>query len=289
MKFLIISGLSGAGKSKAAGILEDMNFYCVDNMPVVLMSKFAELCIATRGRYEYVALVTDIRGRDSFDELFKAMDEIREMGQECKILFIEASADTILKRYKETRRRHPLDQETQSVEESIQREKELLSPVRERADYIIDTTDFALSRLQAELFRLFVGKSEKKGIDVSINSFGYKYGIPTSSDLVFDVRFLPNPYYVAELSKQSGLDEPVQKYIFDFAQTRQFVKMLEEMIEFLLPYYIEEGKHSLVISIGCTGGRHRSVAIAEEIGSFTSQKGYNVKIRHRDIDKSSRG
>ncbi len=285
MKFLIISGLSGAGKSKAAGILEDMNFYCVDNMPVVLIPKFAELCLATRGRYEYVALVTDIRGRESFEDLFRAMDEMQKMGCDSKILYIEASSDTIVKRYKETRRRHPLDQETGNVEDSIRREKELLSPIRERADYIIDTTDFTLSRLQSELYRLFSGKGERKNLDVSVTSFGYKYGIPTNSDLVFDVRFLPNPFYVAELAQLSGLDEPVHNYIFSYSQTKEFLKKLQDMVEYLIPFYIEEGKHSLVISIGCTGGRHRSVAIAEELGCFISSKGYSVKMRHRDIEK----
>lgn len=284
MKFLIISGLSGAGKSKAAGILEDMDFYCVDNMPVVLMPKFAELCLATRGRYECVALVTDIRGRESFDELFKALDEMQKMGLEYQILFIEASVDTIVRRYKETRRRHPLDTDG-NIEGAIRRERQLLSAVRERADYIIDTTDFQISRLQSELFRLFIGNKEERSIDVNIISFGFKYGIPTNADLVFDVRFLPNPFYISELASQSGLDAPVREYVFRHAQTREFMKKLEDMIDFLLPFYIEEGKYSLIIAIGCTGGHHRSVAIAESLGAFVEGKGYHVKTSHRDIEK----
>jgi len=284
VKFLIISGLSGAGKSKAAGILEDMDFYCVDNMPVVLIPKFAELCLATRGRYECVALVTDIRGRESFEELFKALDEMHNMGCDYHILFIEASVDTIVRRYKETRRRHPLDTDG-DIEGAIRREKKLLSEVRERADYIIDTTEFQISRLQNELFRLFIGNKEERSIDVSVISFGFKYGIPTNADLVFDVRFLPNPFYISELAAKSGLEEPVRDYVFKHAQTREFMKKLDDMIEFLLPFYIEEGKYSLVIAIGCTGGHHRSVAIAEELGAFIAGKGYHVETSHRDVDK----
>lgn len=285
MKFLIISGLSGAGKSKAAGILEDMDFYCVDNMPVVLIPKFAELCLATRGRYERVALVTDIRGRESFDELFKALDEMYEMGCDYNILFIEASVDTIVRRYKETRRRHPLETDGGDLEGAIRREKNLLSEVRARADYIIDTTEFQISRLQNELFRLFVGNKDERTIDVNVISFGFKYGIPTNADLVFDVRFLPNPFYISELASKSGLEEPVREYVFKHAQTREFMTRLEDMIEFLLPFYIEEGKYSLVIAIGCTGGHHRSVAIAEELGAFITGKGYHVETGHRDIEK----
>ncbi len=285
MKFLIISGLSGAGKSKAAGILEDMDFYCVDNMPVVLIPKFAELCLATGGRYEYVALVTDIRGRESFDELFKALDEMQEMGCECEILFIEASTDTIVRRYKETRRRHPLDVDGCDIEEAIRREKQMLSAVRGRADYIIDTTGFAISRLQAEMFRLFAGKNEERRIDVDVLSFGFKYGIPTNADLVFDVRFLPNPFYISELAAKTGRDEDVRKYIFGFEQTVGFIDKLKDMIEFLLPHYVDEGKHSLVIAVGCTGGHHRSVAIAEELAAFVRSKQYNVNLIHRDIEK----
>jgi len=284
VKFLIISGLSGAGKSKAAGILEDMDFYCVDNMPVVLIPKFAELCLATRGRYECVALVTDIRGRESFDELFKALDEMYNMGCDYHILFIEASVDTIVRRYKETRRRHPLDIDG-DIEGAIRREKQLLSAVRERADFIIDTTEFPINRLQSELFRLFIGKKEERSIDVNVISFGFKYGIPTNADLVFDVRFLPNPFYISELASKSGLEEPVQEYVFKHDQTREFMKKLEDMIEFLLPFYIEEGKYSLVIAIGCTGGHHRSVAIAEELGAFIASKGYHVDTGHRDVGK----
>ena len=285
MKFLVISGLSGAGKSRAAGMLEDLDYYCVDNMPVVLMPKFAELCIATRGRYEKVALVTDVRGRESFDELFRALDEMHKMGCDYEILFIEASPETIVKRYKETRRRHPLDPEGVSVEAAVFREKRMLAQVRERADYIIDTTDYKLGRLQSEIFSLFGGEKGERALSVNVISFGFKYGIPIEADLVFDVRFLPNPYYVAELAPLSGLDSSVKDYVFGYPQTTEFMDKLTDLLGFLFPCYVEEGKHSLVIAIGCTGGHHRSVAVARAVADFAESKGHHVVCTHRDLDK----
>jgi RNase adapter protein RapZ len=286
MEILIISGLSGAGKSRVAAVLEDMDFYCVDNMPVALMPKFAELCLATRGRYERVALVTDVRALENLGELFIALDEMRDMGCDHRILFVEASMETIVKRYKETRRRHPLDPDGGDLAKAVNREIEMLAPVREQADVIIDTTDLTLGRLQRRLFSIFNKNSEEKPMHINIISFGYKYGIPIESDLVFDVRFLPNPYYVSELRDQSGLDEPVKQFIFEYEQTKEFFKKLQEMMEFLIPCYIEEGKRHLVISIGCTGGHHRSVAIAQALNDFLTEKGYPVDCIHRDIDKT---
>lgn len=286
MEILIISGLSGAGKSRVAAVLEDMDFYCVDNMPVALMPKFAELCLATRGRYEHVALVTDVRTIENFNELFKALDEMREMGCDHRILFVEAGLKTIVKRYKETRRRHPLDPDGGDLERAVHREIEMLMPVREQADIIIDTTDLTLGKLQRRLFSIINKNASENPISVNIISFGYKYGIPIEADLVFDVRFLPNPYYINELKDQSGLDEPVSDFIFSFAQSSQFLEKLKDMLEFLLPYYIEEGKRHLVIGIGCTGGHHRSVAIAQAISAFLTEKNYPADCIHRDIDKS---
>ena len=196
MEFFIISGLSGAGKSKVADILEDLDFYCVDNMPVVLMPIFAELCIATKGRYDKVALVTDVRGRDSFDELFVALERMRELGLDYKIIYIETSNSVILKRYKETRRRHPLDPDGTDVEAAINREKKLLAPIRDRADYIVNTSTYTLAQLQHSILDLFADKDDLRGLHVNVESFGFKYGVPSDADLVFDVRFLPNPYYV---------------------------------------------------------------------------------------------
>ncbi len=285
MEILIISGLSGAGKSRVAAVLEDMDFYCVDNMPVALMPKFAELCLATRGRYERVALVTDVRAMEDFNELFVALDVMRDMGCDHRILFVEASFETIVKRYKETRRRHPLDPDGGDLEKAVCREIEILAPVREQADIIIDTTDLTLGRLQRRLFAIFSMNTDEKPMSVNVISFGYKYGIPIESDLVFDVRFLPNPFYVSELREQSGLDEPVKQYIFGYEQTQEFYNKLLDLMEFLLPCYVEEGKRHIVISIGCTGGHHRSVAIARALSDFLMTKGYPVDCIHRDLDK----
>ena len=286
MEFLVISGLSGAGKSQAAAILEDLDFYCVDNMPVSLIPIFADLCLATRGRYERVALVTDVRGRESFDELFKALDELKQKGCEYKILFIEAKLETIVKRYKETRRRHPLDADGGQLEQAVRREESMLGEIRERADYIINTSELTLGQLQRKIYKIFADEKNGKEISVSIESFGFKYGLPMDADLIMDVRFLPNPYYVPELKESCGLDKPVRDYIFQYEQTNVFMKKMEDMIEFLLPNYIEEGKSSLLIGIGCTGGHHRSVAVAKELYNLLKDKGYDPQLIHRDVHKS---
>jgi len=285
MEFFIISGLSGAGKSKVAAILEDLDFYCVDNMPVVLMPIFAELCLATKGRYDKVALVTDVRGRDSFDELFVSLERMRELGVDYKIIYIEASNSVILKRYKETRRRHPLDPDGSDVTGAIDREKKLMEPIRDKADYIVNTSAYTLSKLQHKILDLFADKNDLRGLNVNVQSFGFKYGLPTDADLVFDVRFLPNPYYVPELTHQCGLDAPVRDFIFQYEETGEFMKRLTDLVGFLLPHYAEEGKPSVVIAIGCTGGHHRSVAVAESLAQFTREQGYETVCAHRDISK----
>lgn len=285
MEFFIISGLSGAGKSKVAAILEDLDFYCVDNMPVVLMPIFAELCIATKGRYDKVALVTDVRGRDSFEELFAALERMRDLGVDYKIIYIEASNSVILKRYKETRRRHPLDPDGTDVEEAINREKKLLAPIRDRADYIVNTSTYTLSQLQQSILDLFADKNTLRGLHVNVESFGFKYGVPSDADLVFDVRFLPNPYYVPELTHQCGLDAPVRDFVFQYDQTKEFMAKLTDLIGFLLPQYAEEGKPSVVIAVGCTGGHHRSVAVAEAVAQFAREQGYDTVCTHRDVSR----
>ncbi|MEG1404302.1 MAG: RNase adapter RapZ [Oscillospiraceae bacterium] len=285
MEFLIISGLSGAGKSRAADMLEDLDYYCVDNMPIALIPKFAQLCLAASERYEKVALVTDIRERASFEELFKVLDGLWDLGCDYRILFMETDVASIVKRYKETRRRHPLATPGISIEEAISNEIKLLAPVRERADYIINTGNMTLGMLQSELYRLFVGEDSRSKLVVNVMSFGFKHGIPIESDLVFDVRFLPNPFYVAELRNLSGLDDPVSEFVFRSTETRDFVKKLEDLTAFLLPLYVEEGKLSLTISIGCTGGRHRSVAIACALTKYIESIGYAVQNINRDIQK----
>lgn len=284
MEMLIISGLSGAGKSRVAAALEDLDFYCVDNMPAALMPRFAELCAATRGRYERVALVSDIRSRDGFDELFKALDELSAAGFEYKILYVDATVETIVKRYKETRRRHPLDSGG-GLESAVRREIQALEPVRRRADFIIDTTGLTLGRLQRTLVHLF-GAGEEQKLHLTVMSFGYKYGIPMEADLVFDVRFLPNPFYVPELTKKSGLEEDVSDYVFGSDVSKQFLTRLEELVEFLLPNYEEEGKLTLTVCIGCTGGRHRSVAVSEALALYFNSIGHETECIHRDINKS---
>ena len=285
MEFLIITGLSGAGKSRAADVLEDLDYYCVDNMPVALIPRFAEFCAATKGRYEKVALVTDVREKDGFGELLNTLDELRRSEITCRILYMDADVPTLIRRYKESRRPHPLAVPGGTVEDAIRRETALLAPVKERADFVVNTKGLTLGRLQNRLFELLCGGEKKRAIDVTVMSFGYKHGLPTEADLVFDARFLPNPFYVDELREKSGLDLPVKEYVFSFQQTRTFMEKLEEMLEFLLPLYIEEGKLSLTVAIGCTGGHHRSVAIAAALHDHLVAKGVPSINVNRDIDK----
>lgn len=287
MDFLIVTGMSGAGKSRVAGFLEDLGYYCVDNMPVELIPKFAELCMASQGIYERVALVTDVRAGESFQTLFQSLDTLQEMGCEYRIVFVEAALQTIVHRYKETRRRHPLSGKGKSIEEAFKTERDLLEPVRTRADYIIDTTNYvSVNRLRERVVELFGGESPRRSLVVSVTSFGFKYGVPGDVDLVFDVRFLPNPFYIENLRPQTGLDTPVREFVFSFPETQEFLKHLYGMIDFLLPQYMEEGKASLVIGIGCTGGRHRSVAIAAALAEYIREKGYYSVLGHRDMTRN---
>ena len=285
MDILIISGLSGAGKSKAASYLEDMGFYIVDNMPAVMILKFAEFCAGGSGRYDRVALVYDVRTASSFAELFDVLDKLRAMEGACRMLFLEAEPEVIIKRYKETRRRHPLADQTDCLEEAVRRERELMQPVRERADYIIDTSRTSTAQLRGELLRLFGDPEEKGGMTVSVTSFGFKYGLPLDADLVFDVRFMPNPFYIEELRPRTGLDQAVNDYVFSFQQTQDYLKRLKDLLAFSLPLYAEEGKTSLVIAVGCTGGHHRSVAVTHTLAKFIGSQGYQVSENHRDMSR----
>ncbi len=285
MRFILISGLSGAGKSKSASFLEDMGYYVVDNLPAALIPKFAELCMAGQGRYDKVALVTDIRGGQTFDALFDALDQLRDMGCDYKILFVEASLETIIKRYKETRRSHPLAKAGRSLEEAVALERSALEPVRKRSEYILDTSALSTAKLRGEMLRLFGEGDGKPAMSVSVISFGFKNGIPLEADLVFDVRCLPNPYYIAELRNQTGLDAGVRDFVFGYQQTRDLMAHLESLLSFLLPLYVEEGKTALVIAVGCTGGHHRSVAVTRALADFIRQKGYNASESHRDMTR----
>ena len=286
MNFVIVSGLSGAGKSKAVSFLEDIGYYCVDNLPASLIPKFAELCMAGGGKYDKVAVVTDIRGGQTFDGLFDALDELRSMQCDYKILFVEASTETIIKRYKETRRSHPLAGGGMSLEQVIALERSALEPVRKLAEYIIDTSALSTAKLRGEIIRLFSTEKASSAMSVSVISFGFKYGIPIEADLVFDVRFLPNPYYLAELREQTGLDEGVRNFVFGYQQSLDFLNKVEDLIGFLLPLYVEEGKAALVIAIGCTGGQHRSVSITRALTDYIRQKGYNATENHRDMTRA---
>ena len=285
MEFLIITGLSGAGKTRAADVLEDLDYYCVDNLPVALMTRFAELCLDTRGRYEKVALVTDIRDREGFGELPNTIEELRKMDCDVRILYMDADLPTLVRRYKESRRPHPLAEKGISTEEAVQKEEELLAPIKRSADYVANSSSMTLGVLQNRLFSLFAGEGRKRGLDVTVMSFGFKHGIPLDADLVFDARFLPNPFYVDELRPLSGRDRPVAEFVFSHPQTRSFLEKLEEMIAFLLPYYIEEGKLTLTIAIGCTGGRHRSVALASALHKHLVANNVSSVNINRDIDK----
>lgn len=285
MQFVIVSGLSGAGKSKAASDLEDFGFYCVDNMPAEMIPQFAQLCLATKGRYEKVALVTDVRASMTFDALFQALQKLDEMHLQYSIYYIEASTEVIIKRYKETRRLHPLMKDGSTLADAIGRERELLAPVRNRASAIIDTSILSTGKLRGILIDLVAGGMREHSMDVRVVSFGFKYGLPLEADLVFDVRFLPNPYYIPELKHQTGLDEPVRNFVFKYQQTLDFTAKVEDLLSFLLPNYLDEGKTDLVIAVGCTGGKHRSVCIAKELYEFVSKKGYAATLSHRDMGR----
>ena len=286
MDFLIITGLSGGGKSQAADIIEDLDYYCVDNMPVALIPKFAELCAATKGRYEKVALVTDIREKNGIKDIFNALETLREMDFGYKILFMEAKPSVIVKRYKESRRPHPLAAKSGgSIEDAILKETEQLRPIRDIADYIIDTSHLTLGQLHNELYTYFSDSATDRAIMVNVMSFGFKYGVPLEADLVFDVRCMPNPFYIPELREKTGLDQPVADYVFSFRQTHDFMEKLRDLLTFSLPLYAEEGKTELVIAVGCTGGRHRSTAMAHHLANYIGELGYPVSESHRDISR----
>ena len=286
MEILIISGLSGGGKSQAASFLEDMGYYMVDNLPAEIILKFAEFCAGAQGRYDRLALVYDVRAGEDFGEFFRVLDTLKKGQALCRLLFLEASVDTIIKRYKETRRPHPLYAECGSLEAAVNREMALLRPVRDRADFVVDSTSFTTAKLKGELARLFGDPAVKTDMTVNVVSFGFKHGLPLEADLVFDVRFLPNPFYIDDLRGRTGLDREVSDYVFSFSQTRTFMKHLEGLLRFVLPYYQEEGKTLLVVAVGCTGGRHRSVAVTRALADFIGGLGYQVTENHRDMTRS---
>lgn len=283
MKFVIVTGMSGGGKRTALKMLEDIGFYCVDNLPVALIGKFVELIVTPNSEVTKVALGIDVRAGQSFDELADILNGIKEAGYAYDMLYMEASDAVLLKRYKESRRMHPLSPEGR-VEEGIHKERAILKPIREISDYVIDTSKLLTRELKEELDRIFIGNEAYNSLIVSILSFGFKYGIPADADLVFDVRFLPNPFYIDELKHQTGQDQAVQDYVKSFPETEAFMDKLTDMIRFLIPNYVKEGKYQLVIAIGCTGGKHRSVTLANELYKRLKDQGeYGLTIGHRDI------
>ena len=282
MEFVLITGLSGGGKSQAASILEDLGYYCVDNLPAELMPRFADLCLAAEEKYDRVAMVSDVRGMNGKAKLSEAIGDMRSKAP-LRILFLEAGTDTILKRYKETRHRHPLDPEGADLPGAVARERERIAWLKEPADVVIDTTDYPLAKLRQRLGEHFGKDSARSGMDLHVRSFGYKYGIPEDADLVLDVRFLPNPFYVPELKDLTGLDPAVRDYVLSFPVTESFLDKLMDLLVFLIPCYEEEGKPSLMLSVGCTGGKHRSVALAERITALLQERGFRADCAHRDL------
>lgn len=285
MDFLIVTGLSGAGKSRAVDALEDIGFYCVDNMPPQLISKVAEICLAGNSKISRVAVVTDMRGGDMFYGLFEELDEMRDKGLTYKLLFLDASDAELIRRYKETRRRHPLvGLVSGGIAEAIRNERVLLRPARERADYVIDTTHLSANELKQRMNNIFLDSIQNSML-INVMSFGFKYGSPSEADLVFDVRCLPNPFYVDELKNKTGLDAEVRDYVMKSPNSEELLSKLRDLVGFLVPLYQKEGKSQLMIGVGCTGGKHRSVTFAELLYQFLSEQGYNVRVVHRDISK----
>jgi UPF0042 nucleotide-binding protein len=284
LKFVLITGLSGAGKTETVRILEDMGYFCVDNLPPALIPKFAELCIQSEGKINHIALVCDIRGRGFFDHLIEVLEALEESGFSYEILFLEASDEALIRRFKESRRRHPLLPEG-SVLDGIEQERQRLQELRGRAHQVIDTSSLSPKELRQEIERLFGETDTKQSMTVSVISFGYKHGIPLDADLAIDVRFLPNPHYVESLAPFTGNDEPVRDYVLKWSVTQRFLLKLIDLVEFLLPQYVKEGKQELVIAIGCTGGRHRSVAIANYIADSIRQQGFVVNVEHRGLQQ----
>ncbi len=286
MDFVVITGMSGAGKSRAALTLEDMGFFVVDNLPAPLIPKFAELSMAGKGDYQRVALVSDVRSGADFTQLFEALDLLKKMDCSYDILFMDAADDCIIRRYKETRRRHPLDEGGDSLKHSIALERCALTDLRRCADYVVDTTNFNSAKTRETLWKLFQYSGDsREQMEVRVTSFGFKHGAPVDADLVFDVRFLPNPYYDTTLRQRTGLEPAVRDYVYRDGRAEEFLTKLKELVGWLLPQYVEEGKLSLVIAIGCTGGKHRSVAMTHALAEYIRGEGYLMTESHRDLGK----
>jgi len=287
MRFVVVTGMSGGGKSTALKMLEDAGFYCVDNLPVSLIEKFVELISMPGSEVSKVVLGLDVRSDQSFEDATRVLEKLKQKGCKLEILFMDAGTDVLIKRYKETRRIHPLALEGR-VEDGVRAERKVLENIRRHADYVIDTSNLLTRELKAELDRIFVENGEYNSLMVTVMSFGFKHGIPVDADIVMDVRFLPNPFYIDELKHKTGNDREVQEYVMSFPEAEEFMAKLMDMIQFLIPNYVKEGKYRLVIAIGCTGGKHRSVTLANELYERMKDQGtYGIKLYHRDVEQKA--
>ena len=287
MEFVIISGMSGAGKTSALHIMEDIGYYCVDNIPTSLLQTLYKLCKDSSDKaMKRVAVVVDVRGNGDYEVMYDDLENFKKNNEGVSILYIDAKVDSLIVRYKETRRRHPLTERLKdgSVTDAVKEEQRLLVPVKTLADYSIDTTFMSIKQLRERIISMFLENSSNS-IMITFMSFGFKYGIPLESDLIIDVRCLPNPFYIAELKEHTGLEKCIQDYVLDSEETQEFVKRLIDWLDYSLPLYLKEGKSELVVGIGCTGGKHRSVTIAELLDNYFMEKGYKCIVQHRDVKK----
>lgn len=285
MRFVVVTGMSGGGKTTTLKMLEDAGFYCVDNLPISLVEKLVELIAVPESEISKVALGLDVRAGMRFEDVEKILEQVKSKGYPVEILYLDSNDCELIKRYKETRRIHPLAQDGR-VEDGVQQERRILENIRKHADYVIDTTNLLTRELKAELDRIFVNNEEYNSLMITVMSFGFKYGIPVDADLVFDVRFLPNPYYIDELRSKTGNDPEIQRFVMACPESGQFLNKLEDMVDFLVPNYVKEGKNRLVIAIGCTGGKHRSVTLANALYRRMKDRGdYGIRLDHRDVDK----
>ncbi|MGB9793449.1 RNase adapter RapZ [Caldisericum exile] len=289
MNFVIITGLSGAGKTKTVGVMEDLGYYCIDNLPPTLINDFIKIAQSTEGKINKICAVIDIRSKDFLKQFPQIVRELKKREDiNIKIIFLEASVETLVKRFSETRRKHPFDETTSvTLEEKIKEEMNCLMPIKEMADIVLDTSNFKVQDLKRKIIEILT-LTKEKALHITIITFGYKYGVPLQSDLVFDLRFIPNPFYEEELTLKSGLNKEVQDFVLSFDETKEFLNKLMDFLLFLIPYYIKEGKSYLTISLGCTGGHHRSVAVGEILSLKLKEKGFNVSVVHRDLENEDR-
>ncbi|MFU2157485.1 RNase adapter RapZ [Caldisericum sp. AR60] len=289
MNFVIITGLSGAGKTKTVGVMEDLGYYCIDNLPPTLINDFIKIAQSTEGKINKICAVIDIRSKDFLKQFPQIVRELKKREDiNIKIIFLEASVETLVKRFSETRRKHPFDETTSvTLEEKIKEEMNCLMPIKEMADIVLDTSNFKVQDLKRKIIEILTLPKEK-ALHITIITFGYKYGVPLQSDLVFDLRFIPNPFYEEELTLKSGLNKEVQDFVLSFDETKEFLNKLMDFLLFLIPYYIKEGKSYLTISLGCTGGHHRSVAVGKILSLKLKEKGFNVSVVHRDLENEDR-